>query len=148
MITPLEVSKKQYSKSFRGYNRTEVDEYNKRVSEEMERLVNDNIELTEKYKRIKEELDKFNRIEQNIRDALIIAQKTHDQVITSGNEKADVIVREAEMRAKEIMNKASEDVINIARSHEEAKKEYVLFKTKFKNLLKTQLDTIDDIHID
>lgn len=148
MITPLEVSKKQYAKSINGYNKTEVDEYNQRVSEEMERLTNETIDKSEKIKLLQDELDKFNRIEQNLRDALIIAQRTHDEVIKSGNDKADLIVREAEARAKEILRIASDEGIQIAKNHEEAKKDFIIFKTRYKTLLKSQLDLVADYDID
>lgn len=148
MITPLEVSKKQYAKSIAGYNKSEVDEYNKRVSEELERLVNENIDKSEKVKYLQEELNKFNRIEQNLRDALIIAQRTHDEVIRSGNDKAELIVREAEAKAKEILKAANDEGLNIAKAHEESKKDYIIFKTRYKTLLKSQLDLIEDYIID
>lgn len=148
MITPLEVSKKQYAKSINGYNKAEVDEYNQRVSEEMERLINENIDKADKVKLLQEELSKFNRIEQNLRDALIIAQRTHDEVIKSGNDKADLIVREAEARAKEILSIANNEGIEIAKKHEEAKKDFIIFKTRYKTLLKSQLDLVADYDVD
>lgn len=148
MITPLEVSKKQYSKSINGYNKAEVDEYNQRVSEEMEKLVNENIDKTDKIKQLEEELSKFNRIEQNLRDALIIAQRTHDEVIKTGNDKAELIVREAEAKAKEILKAANDEGHEIAKSHEEAKKDFIIFKTRYQTLLKSQLDLIEDYNVD
>ncbi len=148
MITPLEVSKKQYSKSINGYNKAEVDEYNQRVSEEMEKLVNENIDKAEKIKLLEDELSKFNRIEQNLRDALIIAQRTHDEVIKTGNDKAELIVREAEAKAKEILKAANDEGREIARSHEEAKKDFIIFKTRYQTLLKSQLDLIEDYNVD
>lgn len=148
MITPLEVSKKQYSKSMSGYNKLEVNEYNVRISEELERLINDNLNTLEKVNYLEEELSKFNRIEQNLRDALIIAQRTHDEVIKSGNDKADLIVREAEARAKEIIKNANELGSNISKNHDEAKRDFIIFKTRYKTLLKSQLDLIEDYNID
>lgn len=148
MITPLEVSKKQYAKSINGYNKAEVDEYNQRVSEEMERLITESIDKADKVKLLQDELSKFNRIEQNLRDALIIAQRTHDEVIKSGNDKADLIVREAEAKAKEILRVANNEGHEIAKQHEEAKKDYIIFRTRYKTLLKSQLDLIDDYDVD
>jgi len=148
VITPLDLSKKQYAKSINGYNKTEVDEYNQRVSEEIERLTNETIDKSEKIKLLQDELGKFNRIEQNLRDALIIAQRTHDEVITSGNDKADLIVRESEARSKEILRAASDEGIQIAKTHEDAKKDFIVFRTRYKTLLKSQLDLIEDYNID
>ncbi|MGB3367350.1 MAG: DivIVA domain-containing protein [Acidaminobacteraceae bacterium] len=148
MISPLEVSKKQYAKSINGYKKAEVDEYNQRVSDEMERLINETIDKSEKIKTLQDELDKFNRIEQNLRDALIIAQRTHDEVIKSANDRSDLIVRESEARAKEIIRAASDEGIQIAKQHEEAKKDFIIFRTRYKTLLKSQLDLIEDYNID
>jgi len=143
MLTPLDIEKKVYSKSINGYNKREVEEFNFKVAEELERLLKENEELVEKLKNTRDELNKFNRIEKNIREALVTAQRTSEEIIKNSNIKADIIIEKAEKKAMDIIDNANDEVIRVKREYEEAKKEYLVFKTRFKTLLKTQLETID-----
>ncbi|BEP29482.1 DivIVA domain-containing protein [Helicovermis profundi] len=143
MITPLDIEKKVYSKSISGYSKNEVEDFNFRVAEEMENLIKENEKIKEKMKYFEAELSKFNRIEKNIRDALVTAEKTSDEVIKNSQLKSEIIIDKAESKAIKIIDDANNEVLRIKREHEEARKEFLIFKTRFKTLLNSQLDVIE-----
>ena len=90
------------------------------------------IHLEEKLNYLESELGKFNRIEKNINDALITAQRTSDEVIKNSQMKSDIIIEKAENRAIKIIDDANNEVLRIKKEHEESRKEYLMFKTRFK----------------
>ena len=45
MLTPLDLNGKTFSKSFRGYDTDEVNQFFLQISKEYERLYQDNVEL-------------------------------------------------------------------------------------------------------
>ncbi|MDK2918308.1 MAG: cell division initiation protein [Candidatus Petromonas sp.] len=144
MITPLDIQNKEFSKSFRGYNESEVDEFLDKIIESYEKLTSENIELKDKNKLLSEQLDKYNSLEKTLKDTLVVAQSTAEEVAMNANKKAEIIIKEAEDKAKKIIEKANNEVIEINKEYEEVRKEFEIFKTRFKTLLEAQLDSINN----
>lgn len=143
MIKPLDIQNKEFSKAFRGYSENEVDEFLDRIIESFEKLTNENEELKEKNKLLNEQLGKYNSLEKTLKDTLVVAQSTAEEVAMNANKKAEIIIKEAEDKARKIIENANDEVIRINKEYEEAKKEFQIFKTRFKTLLQAQLDTIN-----
>ncbi len=148
MITPLDIQNKEFSKSFRGYNEDEVDLFLDKIIEGYEKLNNENEELKEKNKLYQEQLDKYNSIEKTLKDTLIVAQSTAEEVAMNANKKSEIIIKEAEEKARKIIENANNEVVKINREYEDVKKEFQIFKTRFSTLLKAQLDSLNTIFED
>ncbi len=147
-MKPIDIQKKEFNKSMRGYNASDVDLYMNDIAKAMEELLAENEELNLRLKNAEDQLDKFNRIEQTLRDALVVAQSTAEDVVRTANEKADHIVVAAEHKAEKILDDANNRIIDARREYEEAKKDAILFKTRFKTLLSAQLEAVQDSLVD
>ncbi|MCG8541061.1 MAG: DivIVA domain-containing protein [Clostridia bacterium] len=147
MITPLDIQNKEFTKGLRGYKEIEVDEFLDRIIESYERVYNENIESKEKIRLLQEQLDKYNSLEKTLRDTLILAQSTAEEVAINANQKAELIIREAEEKGKKIIEEANNEVINVRKEYENSKKDFQIFKTRFKTLLESQLDLVNDSSI-
>ncbi|RKD27850.1 cell division initiation protein [Caminicella sporogenes DSM 14501] len=143
MITPLDIENKEFSKSFRGYNENEVDEFLEKIIESYEKLINENANLKEKNKLLEEQVEKYNSIERTLKDTLVVAQSAAEEVAVNANKKAELIIKEAEEKAKKIIENANDEVLKINRKYEELKKDFQIFKTRFKTLLESQLKLLD-----
>jgi len=148
MIKPLDIQNKEFSKSFRGYNENEVDEFLDKIIESFEKLTNENIELKDKNRLLNEHLEKYNNLEKTLKDTLIVAQSTAEEVAMNANKKAELIIKEAEDKARKIIEEANNEVIKINKEYENTKKDFHIFKTRFKTLLEAQLDAISDSYND
>ncbi len=144
MITPLDIQNKEFTKAFRGYKDSEVDEFLDKIIEGYEKLTNENIEMKEKNKLLNEQLNKYNSLEQTLKDTLIVAQSTAEEVAMNANRKADLIIREAEDKARRIIEDGNNEVIKINKEYENSKKEFHIFKTRFRTLLESQLEALSD----
>jgi len=147
-MKPIDIQKKEFNKSMRGYNASDVDLFMNDIARAMEELLAENEEMSIRLKNAEEQLDKFNRIEQTLRDALVVAQSTAEDVVRTANAKADHIVAAAEHKAEKILDDANNRIIEARREYEEAKKDAILFKTRFKTLLNAQLEAVQDSLVD
>ncbi|MDN5300285.1 MAG: cell division initiation protein [Clostridiales bacterium] len=143
MIKPIEIQHKEFTKTVRGYNPAEVDEYLGLIVKSMEELIQTNIEITAQVKMLEHDMARYVQMEKTINDAMILAQKTSDETIKATEEKAKYILERAENEAEKIMNTANIEVLEAMKRKEEAVRNYMTFVTKFKVLLEGELKAID-----
>lgn len=148
MTSPLEIEQKEFDKQIRGYNKEEVRNYLFKISNEFEELIKKNEINRKEIKRLEDELKKFNRIEKNLSEALVVAKETANEVVNNAKTKADNIVKESEMKAEKIIGSANQKVIEIRKEHQEAKKEMKIYKMKMKSLIESQLELNKSINVD
>lgn len=143
MITPLEIQNKQFSKGLRGYSETEVEEFLAQVVKSMEELIHVNIETTGKINELEKQLKRYEAMEKTINDAMILAQKTSEEIIRNSENKAQLIIERADDQAKKLITDANTEVISIIKRQEHAKQEFMSFSTRFRVLLESQLKLIE-----
>lgn len=145
MLTPLDIQNKHFSKTIRGYSETEVEEFLGLVVRSMEDLIVVNIDTTTKITELENELSRYKSMEKTINEAMILAQKTSEDMVRNASEKSSYIIERGEDQAKKIMNDANKEVLDILKRHEAAKLELKAFQTKFKVLLESQLKLVDEM---
>lgn len=148
MLTPLEVQNKTFNKGLRGYNEAEVSDYLALVSRSMEELVHANEELEKRKNELEEQLERFTSIEQSLKEALIVAQSTADEVLKNAHEKGAYLVERSEGQAQKIIEDANVEVVKIRHQHDQAKKEFLIFKNQFRTMLEGQLDLMAKQEVD
>lgn len=142
MITPLEIQNKEFKRGIRGYKEDEVDEFLDQIMIDYEKLYKENIELKEKIEAAHHQMDKYKDIEETLKNTLILAQNAADDVRANAHKKSELILQEAEAKAKDIINKAHQEVQEIRNEYENTKKQMQIFKTRFRTLLQSQLDSL------
>lgn len=143
MITPMDIRNKEFKKSFKGYNENEVDEFLDKVIGDYERIYRENGELKDRVSIDNERIESYNSMEKSLQSALLIAQTTGEDIIINSRKKAELITREAEEQARRIIEDANISVVNVSRDFEELKKEVQVFKTRFKTLLESELESLN-----
>ena len=130
MIAPIEIENKEFKKGLRGYKEDEVDEFLDLVKEDYEQLYRENAELKEKVRLYQDQINKYENIEETLKATLV---------------RAKIIVEEAYLKAKQIIDQANNEVIEIRREYNSLVKEFKVFRNKFKSLLNDELQSIDEI---
>lgn len=148
MITPLEIENKDFGKSISGYNKNEVDEFMVGVGRDMERHLMEEENLKNRVKDLEKQLENFKSIETSLKGALIIAEETSQEVKKNANEKAKLVIHDAEVQAKKIIDDANNEAIEVKHRIQELNKEYSSFKIRFRSMVNAQLETIDKMAID
>lgn len=105
-ITPLEIRQKSFERNFRGYDKDEVDAFLTTLSQEWERVVEEHKELRYKLEMAEREVSKLRDVETSLFKTLKTAEDTSSSIIEQSTKKADLNVREAELKAETILNDA------------------------------------------
>ncbi|MEG0050844.1 MAG: DivIVA domain-containing protein [Terrisporobacter sp.] len=145
MITPMDIENKEFKKGFRGYNEDEVDEFLDTVKEDFENLYKENIDLKEKLKLYQEQVSRYKSIEETLNATLITAQTAAEDTCTAANKKARIIVEEAELKSKQIIEDCNERIIELRKEYDSLVKEFKIFRNRFKSLIEDEIRNIDEI---
>lgn len=144
-LTPLDIHHKEFTHSLRGYNEEQVDRFLDEVADEFERLFKENISLSEKLDAAQARLNEFEMQRNTINNTLMAAQRSADEIAAKATNEADAVVRDAEMKAKEIIHNAlskkqqvAGELIRIKHAEEE-------FRSRYRALLETNLRSVAEI---
>ena len=103
MLAPHELKNKSFTKTMRGYNPQEVDEYIDFLVDNYTALYRENSELERKLKIVVTNLDELKDEEESIRSTLLKSQELSEKIIRDANEKADVITSSIKDRCDAII---------------------------------------------
>lgn len=119
MITPMDIHNKTFSKKLRGYADDEVNSFLEEVASDYERIYREHREMEEQMDSLKSRLAHYEKMEATMSSTLVMAQETAENVKTTAKKEADVIVREAQNKAAQIVagaeaarRKMNADVVN------------------------------------
>ena len=143
-LTPLDIHNKEFRKTFRGYDEEEVDEFLDQLVKDYERLYKENVELREALAAKDSNIDQYKDMEDTLKKTLVVAQQTADDLKSGAVRESEVIIKEAQLKAEQIIALAVEKANAHLRGYEDLQKEAQKFKVKFRALLLSQLDLIGD----
>ncbi|MCZ8511249.1 DivIVA domain-containing protein [Paenibacillus filicis] len=141
-LTPLDIHNKEFSRSFRGYDEDQVNEFLDQVIKDYEALIRENKELQNQLNAIQERLDHFANIEETLSKTIIVAQEAADEVKTNAKKEAQLIIKEAEKNADRIINESLVKSRKVAVEIEELKKQASIYRTRFRTLIEAQLELL------
>jgi len=146
-LTPLDIHHKEFRHSLRGYSIEEVDAFLDEVADEFERLFKENIDLSEKNEAAQQAVRQYQEQEQTIRNTMISAQTSAEEIVRKAQDEATAVLRDAEMKAKEIIHNAltqkqqvQNELVRIKQAEEE-------FRARFKGLLDQHTQTLAEVKL-
>ena len=146
-ITPQDIRKQIFKKSFRGYDQEEVQAFLEMLAIEVEHLNSENIELKEFLNALQSEVHHYQSIEQTLQEMLRTAQQTAEDVKENGHKEARLIVKEAEIRSNRAIEKARTQVHEIHTELVKLQNQRDMFLSKFKALVQVQTDFLDQLQM-
>jgi cell division initiation protein len=105
-ITPLEIRQKSFEKNFRGYEKDEVHAFLLTLSQEWERMLDENKELRIKLESAEREVGKLREVESSLYKTLKTAEDTGANVVEQAKKAADLHLRESQLKADALLNEA------------------------------------------
>ncbi len=138
-ITPLDIQQKQFSTKFRGFDMEEVDSFLELIREEMEELLRENANLREEARRFEKQLKEYKNLETTLKDTLVSAQQMVEEYKNNSKKDAELIKKDAELRAEEIIREAQNKVIKIHEDITDLKGIRRHFKEEMKRLIESHL---------
>jgi len=143
-LTPLEIHNKEFRKAFRGYDEEEVDEFLDQLVKDYEKLYKENLDLRETLAAKDSNIGQYKDLEETLKKTLVVAQQTADDLKSSAVRESEVIIKEAHLKAEQVIAIAEEKAQAHLRQYEDIQKEAKKFKVKFRSFLLSQLELISD----
>ena len=142
-ITPLDIQQKQFSSRIKGFDMEEVDSFLELIREEMEELLRENANLREESKRYEKQLKEYKNIETTLKDTLISTQQMVEDYKNTAKKDAELIKKEAELRADEILRDSQERAVKIHEDITDLKGIRRHFKEELKRLIESHLSMME-----
>jgi len=105
-ITPIEIRQKTFEKNFRGYEKDEVNAFLLTLSQEWERIQDENKELRIKLEATEREVTKLREVESSLYKTLKTAEDTGAHVIEQARVTAELHLKESQLKAEAMLNEA------------------------------------------
>ena len=149
-------------KTFKNYTPEEVDRILEQIISQVERMIEDNKaknrELALKDKKIQEltsmvsnmkpiqdRLAHYERLEGTLNRAIMMAQKTSEQIKSSAHRESEILLEDAKRNASRIVNESLLKAEKTEMEAEALKRNIIIFKRKLKGILESQLEMVDEI---
>lgn len=145
----------QFTRTAHGYSPDEVNAFLDKVINHVEKLVDDlkakdarikQLEETVKSNSdLKERVEQYERMEETLNKAIIMAQKTSDQIKANSYRESELIVDDAKKNANRIINEALLRAEKIDIESAMLKRNVNVFKRRLKGIIEQQLEMVNDI---
>lgn len=147
-FVPNDLQNIAFKKAVMGYNILQVEDVLMKVVEDLSEMIKENNKLKEKLEETQDKVKYYKTIENNLHNSLIIAQQTSEEIIANTRDNAENIVKEAELRAQQIIDEAHKEVLGVKFEYERIKRDLTAYKAKIESTIKSQLKLLDDLDDD
>ena len=89
--------------------------------------------------------DQYIRMEETLKRAIVMAEKTADQIKLTTYQERDIILNDAKKNANRIVNESLMKSEQIQRQADNLRRNIIVFKKRIRDVVETQLQVIDDI---
>lgn len=138
-LTPLDVRKHEFRRTMRGFDPVAVDDFRIRVADELERVLRERAMLEERLAALTDQLRGFKERERAMNEALVAAQQLREEMRGAAEREAQVIVREAEVRAERLLDEARNGERSIQDRRDDVERQFHAYVMGFRQLLERQL---------
>jgi cell division initiation protein len=142
-ISPIEIRQQEFTKKMRGYDPDEVQNFLESLAEELDKLNNDNESLKSEVESLTEQISEYKKIEKNLQDTLLSAQESSTKSIEATKKQTSLMIREAELKASQIIEKARESTNDIRNAVVNLREEKDLILAKLKAIVSSQANLLE-----
>jgi cell division initiation protein len=143
-LTPQEIVEQEFSSKFKGFDREEVKNFLIQVAEVLENQIQEKESYKKEIDRLKETLVKLEKREEILRDTLVSAQKFSNEIKSSAQKEAELIIKEGEVKSEEIIGGAisrrkdlKEEIRNLKFKRREIENDLVNMLNSLKELIES-----------
>ncbi|MDO4766417.1 MAG: DivIVA domain-containing protein [Eubacteriales bacterium] len=142
MLTPLDIESKKFDKRLLGFDTREVRKFLKEIIANYEVLYRENIELKDKLNVLNEGIQYYKTMEETLQNTLLTAEKTADETRKNARQQAELIEREAELKAEEILSNTKDELNHLRLQKRHLMRSFETAKIQVQQYLQLQLDMI------
>ena len=136
-ITPIDIQQMVFQVKFRRYDRDEVNRFLEELALTVENLNRENSALREKLTATEQQVTDLRRTETTLSNTLVSAQTLAEDVKRSAQRESDLIVKEAELKASEIIRQARVSLSDMQRGLADLQKQRLMMVERFRSTLRS-----------
>ena len=144
-VTPVDIRNQKFAKSFRGYDQTEVDAFLELTSSQLEELITENAGLKEKLSSVESTLKGYTDLEGNLKEALLTAQKSAEEIRENAKKEAQLLMRETQIKAERKMEEAYEILSGLRKQIADLENLKAEYLARLKSLVETHLKVLESM---
>jgi len=142
-ITPLDIQKKKFGKSFRGFDEAEVESFLEEVAKYCTGLIRDNHSMKDRIRDIELKVANFQDREKTVNETLTVVRKVSDDMKENAKRQGEMIVSKAKARAREIFLKLQDEIKNLKMEAENYRLKREEIKGSLLQFLKNQISLLE-----
>lgn len=145
----------KFNRTVRGYDPDEVNAFLDKVISQVEDMVNEINEKDAKIKELqnmekennalKDKLVQYERMEETLNKAILMAQKTSEQMKINAHNESETILEDAKRSANRIVNEALLKAEKLENENNLVKRNTTIFKKRVREIVEAQLEIVDEL---
>jgi len=147
-ISPLDIRKQRFRKTVMGFDPDQVNSFLEMVAGEFEALNRKTVELSSQLKLVEQKLEDYVKIEKNLNDTLLTAQRSTDEARMNAQKEAELILKDAQIRADRYEDESRNRVHKLEAEMLSLKAQRDSFLARFRSMLRDQLTLLEVISDD
>jgi cell division initiation protein len=136
-ITPLDIQQMVFRVAFRGYDKEEVNRFLEDLAQTVESLNRDNAVLREKLAYAEQQVVELKKTEAALAGTLVSAQSVAEDVKKTAQREADLLLKETELKAGEMVRQARTELADIHHDLSTLRKQRLLMVERIRATLRT-----------
>jgi cell division initiation protein len=142
-LSPLDIQSQQFRQKLKGLDPREVENFLELAAAEFEELIRENGKLKEKLARLSNQYEELKQREQTLKETMMTAQKITEDMKNSARKEAEIILKEAELKAEKMVDDAHRKLAVINDQVVEIKRIRAQFETAVKAAAHSHLKMLE-----
>lgn len=145
MFNANEIRQITFEKVVRGYRPEDVESFMEKIADEFEALAAEKQEIEGQLYILAERIEQYKTEEESIKATLISAQKLGESIIAESRQKAEAILKDANIRKNDILASAHEEFAMYEENLARIKKETSDFKIHVLSMYKDHIESLSRV---
>ena len=145
-LTPLDIHHKEFKPArFGGYKEEEVDSFLDQIADELEKFIQENVDLKQQIEHSRKRLSEFEEMQTSLQSALLAASKSAEAVKEQAKQESEMMLSQARETADSITRSSREEADSEIRSAQEQARQMLLRAQSERQNLEKSLARLKDV---
>ena len=142
-LTPLDIKKQDFERSFRGFDVEEVRAFLTMVANQWEEGEDERRRLEDRVQNLENKMEHYERVEEALQEALQTARESSEERLENAERKAAVIIEEAKTRGDEIRSEARQERNRLHRQIDELSSRRNELAARLRAFLSSEIELLE-----
>ncbi len=134
-LSAVDIQTRDFHRRAMGYSIPDVEAFRDEIVDNFEELQTELATVREEARRLRDAVKRYEGLETNLKDTLMLAQRTSEEILSNARKEAELIIRNAEAEAREIPLRARQERAAIERELASLTELRSQFEAEFASLL-------------